>query len=59
MAHEMLIARLIQQTLLPRDLPALAGWQMAAYYQPARAVGGDFYDFIPFRMGGWVWWWAM
>jgi serine phosphatase RsbU (regulator of sigma subunit) len=50
-AHEMLIARLIQQTLLPRDVPAPAGWQMAAHYQPARAVGGDFYDFIPFRNG--------
>ena len=51
LAHEMLIARLIQQTLLPRDLPAPPGWQMAAHYQPARAVGGDFYDFIPFRNG--------
>ncbi|HLV97826.1 MAG TPA: SpoIIE family protein phosphatase [Ktedonobacterales bacterium] len=51
LAHEMLIARLIQQTLLPRDVPVPAGWQMAAHYQPARAVGGDFYDFIPFRNG--------
>ncbi len=44
--QELRVARLIQQTLLPRELPALAGWQVAAYYQPARAVGGDFYDFI-------------
>jgi serine phosphatase RsbU (regulator of sigma subunit) len=49
--QEMLVARLIQQTLLPKELPAPPGWQMAAYYQPARAVGGDFYDFIPFRNG--------
>jgi serine phosphatase RsbU (regulator of sigma subunit) len=51
LAHEMLIARLIQQTLLPRAIPTPSGWQMAAHYQPARAVGGDFYDFIPFRNG--------
>ncbi len=51
LAHEMLIARLIQQTLLPRDVPTPPGWQTTAYYQPARAVGGDFYDFIPFRNG--------
>ncbi|MEP7198797.1 MAG: SpoIIE family protein phosphatase, partial [Chloroflexota bacterium] len=31
---------------LPHELPALDGWRVAAYYQPARAVGGDFYDFI-------------
>lgn len=44
--HEMRVARLIQQTLLPKQVPALPGWQIAAYYQPAQAVGGDFYDFI-------------
>jgi serine phosphatase RsbU (regulator of sigma subunit)/anti-sigma regulatory factor (Ser/Thr protein kinase) len=44
--HELRVARLIQQTLLPKELPALPGWEIAAYYQPARAVGGDFYDFI-------------
>jgi serine phosphatase RsbU (regulator of sigma subunit) len=49
--QEMRIARLIQQTLLPKDLPGIAGWQLAAYYQPARAVGGDFYDFLSFDDG--------
>ncbi len=49
--QEMRVARLIQQTLLPKDLPALPGWQLAAYYQPARAVGGDFYDFFSFEDG--------
>jgi len=43
--HEMQVASLIQQTLLPHEVPALAGWNLDAYYQPARAVGGDFYDF--------------
>jgi len=46
MEQELRVARLIQQTLLPKELPALEGWQVAAYYQPARAVGGDFYDFV-------------
>ncbi len=44
--QELRVARLIQQTLLPKELPALEGWRVAAHYQPARAVGGDFYDFI-------------
>jgi serine phosphatase RsbU (regulator of sigma subunit) len=51
MEHELHIARLIQYTLLPEKLPDLPGWQMAAHYQPARAVGGDFYDFIHFDDG--------
>ncbi|MFL5672540.1 MAG: SpoIIE family protein phosphatase [Chloroflexota bacterium] len=44
--QEMRVATLIQQQFLPRQLPALPEWQIAAYYGPARAVGGDFYDFI-------------
>jgi len=51
MEQELRVARLIQQTLLPKDLPVLPGWQLAAYYQPARAVGGDFYDFLSFEDG--------
>src|SRR2546422_11765601 len=37
--QELRVAWLIQQTLLPKELPALAGWQLNAYYTPARAVG--------------------
>jgi serine phosphatase RsbU (regulator of sigma subunit) len=44
--QELRIARLIQQTLLPKSAPELGGYQIAAYYQPAREVGGDFYDFF-------------
>jgi serine phosphatase RsbU (regulator of sigma subunit)/anti-sigma regulatory factor (Ser/Thr protein kinase) len=44
--QEMRVATLIQQQFLPRELPNLPHWQIAAYYGPARAVGGDFYDFI-------------
>ena len=46
MEQEMRVATLIQQQFLPRELPNLPQWQIAAYYGPARAVGGDFYDFI-------------
>ena len=46
MDQELRIARLIQQTLLPKELPSVSGWQVAAHYQPAREVGGDFYDFL-------------
>jgi serine phosphatase RsbU (regulator of sigma subunit)/anti-sigma regulatory factor (Ser/Thr protein kinase) len=49
--QELRIARIIQQTLLPQELPQLDGWQLGAYYQPARAVGGDFYDFLHFEDG--------
>src|SRR5215210_5722076 len=44
--QELRVARLIQQTLLPKHVPELPGYQLAAYYQPAREVGGDFYDFL-------------
>jgi serine phosphatase RsbU (regulator of sigma subunit)/FixJ family two-component response regulator len=49
--QEMRVARLIQQTLLPRELPSLPNWRIAAHYQPAQAVGGDFYDFLPLPDG--------
>ena len=49
--QELRVARLVQQTLLPKNLPAFPGWQLAVYYHPARAVGGDFYDFLSFENG--------
>jgi serine phosphatase RsbU (regulator of sigma subunit)/anti-sigma regulatory factor (Ser/Thr protein kinase) len=49
--QELRVARVIQQTLLPKELPALPGWELTAHWQPARAVGGDFYDFIPYEDG--------
>ena len=44
--QELRVASVIQQTLLPQAVPELPGWQMNAHYQPAREVGGDFYDFL-------------
>jgi serine phosphatase RsbU (regulator of sigma subunit)/anti-sigma regulatory factor (Ser/Thr protein kinase) len=49
--QELEVARLIQQHFLPKELPDLAGWQIAAFYRPAREVGGDFYDVIPLPDG--------
>jgi serine phosphatase RsbU (regulator of sigma subunit)/anti-sigma regulatory factor (Ser/Thr protein kinase) len=49
--QELEVARLIQQHFLPKELPDLPGWQIAACYQPAREVGGDFYDVIPLPEG--------
>lgn len=51
MQQELRFARVIQQTLLPHDLPAFAGWQMAVHYQPAGFVGGDFYDVLHLEDG--------
>ena len=49
--QELEVAKLIQQNFLPKTLPDLPGWQVAAYYRPAREVGGDFYDVIPLPDG--------
>src|SRR5215216_2545940 len=49
--QELRVARLIQQTLLPKTLPEISGYDVAAYYQPAREVGGDFYDFFDLEDG--------
>ena len=49
--QELRVARSIQQASLPKDLPLLDGWQITPYYQPAREVGGDFYDFFELEDG--------
>ena len=44
--QELRIAQLIQQQFLPKQLPRLQGWHVAAFYRAAQEVGGDFYDFF-------------
>ncbi len=44
-------ARRIQQSILPARLPVVPGLRMAASYFPYQAIGGDFYDVIPFADG--------
>ena len=45
--HELEIARKIQISILPQSLPRHRSFDFGALMIPARAVGGDFYDFIP------------
>jgi predicted ester cyclase len=44
--QELRVARRIQQASLPKEVPTLEGWEISPFYQPAREVGGDFYDFL-------------
>lgn len=46
-------ARTIQQALLPKSSPYIPGFVISGLSVPARAVGGDWYDFIPFPDGRW------
>jgi len=46
MENELLIARRIQQSFLPKGYPELPFLEFAAKCNPAKHVGGDFYDFV-------------
>jgi len=46
-------ARVMQQALLPKSSPYIPGFAVSGRSVPARAVGGDWYDFIPFPDGRW------
>lgn len=48
MARELEIARQVQQSFLPREIPVINGLDIASLCVPANEVGGDYYDFIPF-----------
>ncbi|HNS51056.1 MAG TPA: SpoIIE family protein phosphatase [Anaerolineae bacterium] len=48
MEREMELGREIQLGLLPTGAPVIPGWEFAVHYQPARLVGGDYYDLIEF-----------
>ena len=49
--QELRVARTIQQASLPKEVPTLQGWQISPFYQPAREVGGDFFDFFELPNG--------
>jgi sigma-B regulation protein RsbU (phosphoserine phosphatase) len=44
---ELQIARRLQESLLPADLPPLARAEFATLFQPSAAIGGDYYDVLP------------
>lgn len=51
LARELEVAQEIQSSFLPKDYPDLPGWELAAYWEAAHSVGGDFYDFLQFPNG--------
>jgi phosphoserine phosphatase RsbU/P len=48
--RDLALARELQMRLLPQTLPKLAHLELAAKFAPARAIGGDLYDFIPYSL---------
>jgi sigma-B regulation protein RsbU (phosphoserine phosphatase) len=42
----------IQKSLLPAELPQIAGFEVAAFYQTSARAGGDYYDFFPLDGNG-------
>ena len=52
-AYELSLAREVQQQLLPAQPPLITGWQCHSFYQGAKAVSGDYFDFIPLGNGLW------
>lgn len=42
--NDIQIARNIQANFLPSKMPEVSGWDVSAFFQPARDVAGDFYD---------------
>jgi phosphoserine phosphatase RsbU/P len=53
MSREAQEARAIQQGLLPKSSPYIPGFAVSGLSISAGAVGGDWYDFIPFEDGRW------
>ena len=49
--RELEIGRQIQSGFFPENLPELPGWEIAAYFKPARQVAGDFYDAFALKNG--------
>ena len=52
--HELQIARSIQQSLLPKVRPQIAGFQIAGWSRSADDTGGDFYDWKKLPDGRWI-----
>jgi len=46
MERELQMAFQVQSSLIPKENPHFPNWEFAAYWQPAREVAGDYFDFI-------------
>jgi len=51
--EELRVVADIQRSLLPAELPAIEGLDLAAHYETSRHAGGDYYDFFPLAGGKW------
>lgn len=51
--QEVLMARSIQERLLPSDMPRIPGFEVSASSDPSRQVGGDYFDFVELGDGRW------
>jgi len=51
MEHEISIAKEIQLSLLPQEIPELKNFDIAVKYEPINSVGGDYYDILNEREG--------
>lgn len=49
--RELQLSQKVQKALLPQQIPDLPGLELAAFSQPARIVGGDYFDFFQFQDG--------
>jgi phosphoserine phosphatase RsbU/P len=47
--RELVEARSIQRRLLPKDIPQIEGYKIAAAWRPARTVSGDYFDVLKFN----------
>jgi serine phosphatase RsbU (regulator of sigma subunit) len=45
--RDLKLAEQVQKRFLPQSVPAIAGFEFFAHYDPAYEVGGDYYDFVP------------
>jgi sigma-B regulation protein RsbU (phosphoserine phosphatase) len=46
LAAEIILGAEVQQSILPRSIPKIAGFEFAARMQPAKVIAGDYYGFI-------------
>lgn len=51
--RELKVVADIQQSLLPKEMPAIETLELAAAYRTSHRAGGDYYDFFPLRDGNW------
>jgi sigma-B regulation protein RsbU (phosphoserine phosphatase) len=48
---ELEMSQVVQRALLPQQAPNIPGINVAAFSRPAQIVGGDYFDFVPFKDG--------